>query len=410
VTGEGRKKLACPFGCGEDLSDTTVRNAISQYHWHWSVSVWNTYYYVTLGPLFYFCWYHYCRCRHPDLLEERMERVWFRLTKTLEEVRDLKLYERWSLTTALSQLNQEEHGNDSDSAGDDTNNDNDGNRSNKKKGKKNENSNADANRVYTHVQHCPRPNCECLWLINTPYHHRKLENERTYNHKQRPEEAPKGFTKSLIMSASSWLFFKPLDAEVEEQIMDRNGFTTLHWMNANDIDIFRKARIAANGTGDSIGTGTGNGNGIHTGGRIRSAIATMTQQDSNDSRGIAKDGRRVTCPGCEYHFCALCSRPWSTISKHNTARIVKHTGRLCAVYAKKVLDDDDYIDMADCGDARCCPGCSMRTNRTDGCNHMTCPCGYQWCYVCGSRWNSSHYSCADGNHVQMRGDGGCSIS
>ena len=30
-----------------------------------------------------------------------------------------------------------------------------------------------------------------------------------------------------------------------------------------------------------------------------------------------------------------------------------------------------------------CPGCGIRTNKTEGCDHITCLCGYQFCYRCG---------------------------
>ncbi|EJK48818.1 hypothetical protein THAOC_32352, partial [Thalassiosira oceanica] len=30
-----------------------------------------------------------------------------------------------------------------------------------------------------------------------------------------------------------------------------------------------------------------------------------------------------------------------------------------------------------------CPGCGIRTNKTEGCDHITCLCGYQFCYSCG---------------------------
>ncbi|KAF0694544.1 Aste57867_14584 [Aphanomyces stellatus] len=30
-----------------------------------------------------------------------------------------------------------------------------------------------------------------------------------------------------------------------------------------------------------------------------------------------------------------------------------------------------------------CPACDVPTEKTDGCNHITCTCGQHWCYVCG---------------------------
>jgi hypothetical protein len=52
--------------------------------------------------------------------------------------------------------------------------------------------------------------------------------------------------------------------------------------------------------------------------------------------------------------------------------------------------------MASWTSTRACPGCQLRTTRISGCNHMTCPCGYEWCFVCRGSWNSFHYSCVDG--------------
>lgn len=34
---------------------------------------------------------------------------------------------------------------------------------------------------------------------------------------------------------------------------------------------------------------------------------------------------------------------------------------------------------------RPCPQCGVWTEKTGGCNHITCPCGANWCYICGEQ-------------------------
>lgn len=34
---------------------------------------------------------------------------------------------------------------------------------------------------------------------------------------------------------------------------------------------------------------------------------------------------------------------------------------------------------------RRCPGCGVATEKTYGCDHITCPCGTHWCYACGQQ-------------------------
>ncbi|GMR30879.1 hypothetical protein PMAYCL1PPCAC_01074, partial [Pristionchus mayeri] len=40
-----------------------------------------------------------------------------------------------------------------------------------------------------------------------------------------------------------------------------------------------------------------------------------------------------------------------------------------------------------------CPKCHLLMQRSEGCNHLTCSCGMEFCYRCGNKWASSHYQC-----------------
>jgi len=34
-----------------------------------------------------------------------------------------------------------------------------------------------------------------------------------------------------------------------------------------------------------------------------------------------------------------------------------------------------------------CPSCKFWVEKNDGCDHMTCRCKYEFCYVCGGKYN-----------------------
>lgn len=45
--------------------------------------------------------------------------------------------------------------------------------------------------------------------------------------------------------------------------------------------------------------------------------------------------------------------------------------------------DDAWIKK----NSKPCPKCSLAVTKNDGCNHMTCRCGHQFCWICRREWN-----------------------
>jgi len=144
---------------------------------------------------------------------------------------------------------------------------------------------------------------------------------------------------------------------------------------------------------------------------------------------------RVCAPA--HLTCAFCKRaPTSkTLVRHNRAllRLVRNMGslarlttdldpsslyawcvacdRLCPVAERACCDDDPPDLVTTLRDFRCdacvlprggaassttfhtktmaCPGCGVCTQKTFGCDHMTCVCGQHWCWVCGAAGGSA---------------------
>ncbi|EHK26900.1 uncharacterized protein TRIVIDRAFT_85604 [Trichoderma virens Gv29-8] len=66
----------------------------------------------------------------------------------------------------------------------------------------------------------------------------------------------------------------------------------------------------------------------------------------------------------------------------------KYVERVCAAGAPAELVDwvceecTPYLTVKQ-RRIRRCPGCGVATEKTYGCDHITCPCGTHWCYACG---------------------------
>lgn len=83
----------------------------------------------------------------------------------------------------------------------------------------------------------------------------------------------------------------------------------------------------------------------------------------------------LKCMKCKQVSCFNCKQPI-------------HKGKAC----EKDMTVDEFIDGLGKKDYKKCPKCNYKIFKDGGCNHMTCKCGYEWCWLCSQKYTPAHYS------------------
>lgn len=84
---------------------------------------------------------------------------------------------------------------------------------------------------------------------------------------------------------------------------------------------------------------------------------------------VITHGFRATCLNCGWPTCAKCKQSY-------------HFNTDCPVN----VATQQVMNIAAREGWRTCGRCNMLLERVDGCIHMTCRCGYQFCIRCGDKW------------------------
>lgn len=81
----------------------------------------------------------------------------------------------------------------------------------------------------------------------------------------------------------------------------------------------------------------------------------------------------IKCPLCQGSYCLQCEK-------------LAHDGLTCE--EKKALQQEDplVIEFVKGKQLRRCTACKFWIEKTEGCNHMTCRCNNEFCYICGTEW------------------------
>ncbi|CCW66261.1 unnamed protein product [Phytomonas sp. Hart1] len=102
----------------------------------------------------------------------------------------------------------------------------------------------------------------------------------------------------------------------------------------------------------------------------------------------------VECDVCHLHFCFHCKK-------------IPHSPAFCNQVQKWLhkIDEDLPNTAFVLVHTKGCPNCNVRIEKYMGCNHMTCTCGYQFCWMCLGKWSShagNYFSC---NNAKQGGQG-----
>ncbi|PRQ33724.1 putative aminoacyltransferase, E1 ubiquitin-activating enzyme [Rosa chinensis] len=110
----------------------------------------------------------------------------------------------------------------------------------------------------------------------------------------------------------------------------------------------------------------------------------VLQYTSSFYAGAEQSGAR-RCMKCHSYFCINCKVPW-------------HSDMTCYDYKRShpypLAEDQLLKSLATMKHWRQCVKCKNMVELAEGCYHITCRCGYEFCYTCGAEWKDKKPTCS----------------
>ncbi|XP_020240594.1 uncharacterized protein LOC109819306 [Cajanus cajan] len=103
------------------------------------------------------------------------------------------------------------------------------------------------------------------------------------------------------------------------------------------------------------------------------------------SSSSQSDNSCIECPVCQRFICVDCKVPW-------------HSSMSCVEYQNLPEEERDASDitlhrLAQNKRWKRCQRCRRMIELTQGCYHMTCWCGHEFCYSCGAEYRDGQQAC-----------------
>lgn len=99
---------------------------------------------------------------------------------------------------------------------------------------------------------------------------------------------------------------------------------------------------------------------------------------------VIADGLKITCGNCKTSFCAKCKKEY-------------HEGKTCEESGPKTNEERQTNKKIEKlirkNKAKYCLGCKNLVLKNKGCNHMTCKCGFEFCWRCYEVYSKRHNKC-----------------
>ncbi|VFQ59642.1 unnamed protein product [Cuscuta campestris] len=108
----------------------------------------------------------------------------------------------------------------------------------------------------------------------------------------------------------------------------------------------------------------------------------VLEYTKNEFFGAETSGARK-CMKCNKYFCLNCQVPW-------------HYDMTCLVYKRtpRPQSDESAVKaLANKRKWRQCVKCNHMVELSSGCYHISCRCGYEFCYTCGAEWKNKRATC-----------------
>lgn len=110
-----------------------------------------------------------------------------------------------------------------------------------------------------------------------------------------------------------------------------------------------------------------------------------TVREASTSSGVLVTSTRKECVECLRFFCVECRVPW-------------HVSMSCQAYQKlppalRDAEDANLYQLAEHKNWQRCKKCRRMIELSEGCYHITCRCGYEFCYLCGAQWKNKRQTC-----------------